>query len=121
MDIIQISNEIQNKILKLSEGRKLIKQRAEEKSNYIGEYDRKMAITIMRLKNGEKFSIDNVDIGGDSLPGNLIEKLAKGICYKEKIDMEKAEGLYKSAVSGMRSLETEMSGLQSIFRYLQDV
>ena len=34
---------------------------------------------------------------------------------------EQAEGLYRAAVSGMSSLEAELNGYQSLFRYLDNV
>ncbi|MDD4689052.1 MAG: hypothetical protein PHE51_04820 [Eubacteriales bacterium] len=120
MDLIYISTEIQKRINDLSNGRKIIAQRSEEKAKYISEYEKKMAVVIMRLKNGEKFDIEGHTVGGE-LPANLIEKIARGVCWKEKMDMERADGFYRAAVSGMSSLESELNGLQSILRYLKEI
>ncbi len=117
MDIIQISDEIMHRIKLLQEGRKLIASRSEEKATAISNYDKKLSITIVKIRNGE-------DVGltlKDPLPVTLIDKVAKGLCSDEKLSMERADGFYRAAVSGMSSLEAELNGLQSIFRYLKDV
>ena len=121
MDLISISNAIQQKIEQLALGRKIIAQRAEEKAMYVADYEKAISIAIMRLKNGQTFEVDGNIIGGDSLPANLIDKLAKGVCWKERMDADRAEGFYRSAVSGMSSLEAELNGLQSIMRYMKEM
>ena len=118
---MQLNNSIMKKINQLEEGRMLIGKRAEDKAKYIAEYEKSLTITMMRLKYGELFTIDNFKIGGDNLQANLIEKMAKGICWKEKMDAERAEGLYRAAVTGMSSLEAELNGLQSIMRYVKEI
>ena len=120
MDIIQVSNEIKKRIKQLEEGRKILKERAEVKAEKIAEYDKIMAITILKLKNGELVKIDDTHVSG-TMPVSIIDKVARGVCWKEKLEMEKADGMYRAAVSGISSLETEMSGLQTIFKYMKEI
>jgi len=48
-----------------------------------------------------------------------MEKIAKGICYQEKLNMELAEAQYKNAIVGMSAIQAELNGFQSIYRHLE--
>lgn len=118
MELIEIANEIRKKIKLLEEGRKLIQQRAGEKAVALAEYEKQLAVYIIRLRNGETFSVDGYQIGNKKVPATLAKDVAKGLCYDAKIAMETADGLYKSAVVGMSAIEAELNGFQSLNRYL---
>ena len=117
MDIIEISNEIQKKIKLLEKSREIIRERANDKAKAISDYDRALALAIVKLRNDKSCYIDGVDVG-EKTPTTVMKEIAKGICWREKLELEKAEGLYKSAVSGINSLQAELNGLQSIFRWM---
>jgi len=126
MDLIQISNEILNKINQLESGRKIIIERAKKKAETLVQYEKMLAIIIVKLRQGEKYELPDNDgklilIDGKGMPANLIEKVAKGICGEEKLEMEIAEAGYKSAIINMSSLEAQLNGYQSLNRYLKDV
>ena len=108
MDIKSIADEIEKKIRELETGRMIIRDRAEQKANAIACYDRALAIKIITLKN-------------EKLPLSIVDKVARGECWKEKLEMEKAEGMYRAATSGIDSLCAELNGWQSIFRHLSHV
>ena len=116
-DILLIADEIHKKIDILEKMRVQIKDRAERKAETIAEYDRKLAVNIMKLKNGIEMELDGEKISNP--PATLIEKIAKGIIWKERLEMEKADGLYKSIISNIDSVQSELNGLQSINRYLE--
>ena len=105
MDIKSIADEIEKKIRELESGRKIIGQRAEKKAEAIANYDKALAIKIITLKN-------------EGTPLSIVDKIARGECWQEKLEMEKAEGMYRAAVSGMDSLAAELNGWQSIYRHL---
>ena len=112
--------EIKTKILKatdlLAKMRVEIKARAERKAKAISNYDKALAVTIIGLKNGKKMILDGEEI--EKPPTTILEKIAKGICYKEKLELEEAEALYKSLISNIDSLKAELNGYQSINRHL---
>ena len=118
MEIISISNEIEKKIKALEQGRKILKERAEQKAQTLAEYERKLAVTIISLQNGQSFELDGQYV--KEPPATTTEKIARGICWKEKLDMEQAEAGYKAGIVSMQSLEAELNGYQSIFRYLSE-
>jgi hypothetical protein len=117
MDIISVQEEITRKIQLLEIGRKLVRERAVKKAEAIANYEKVVALTIMQLKMGRTFELDGVTVGGQ-MAANLLEKLAKGICWQERLETERADGEYKAAVVGIESVISELNGWQSIFRRL---
>ena len=116
MELIDVANKIEEKIMLLESGRKLLQPRAESRANTIGAYEKKLGIVIMQLKNGIKFNLDGVDI--ENPQTTIVEKVARSICFQEKIDMELAEAEYKNAVKGLDCIMAELNGHQSINRHL---
>lgn len=117
MDILTTNQNIEKKIKQLDSAQQLLKERAEAKAETIAKYEKQIAITLIKLKNGQVFELDGEKI--ENPPVSICEKLAKGICWKEKLDMEKAEAEYKNIVKGLESLEAQLNGYQSILRYMQ--
>jgi len=108
MDIKNIADEIEKKIRELELGRKIIGERAEKKAIAIAGYDKALAIKIITLKN-------------EGTPLSIVDKIARGECWQEKLEMEKAEGMYRAATSNIQSICAELSGWQSIFRFLDKI
>ena len=46
----------------------------------------------------------------------VLEKIAKGICWKDRLELEQAEGEYKSLMTNLDVVKTEMMGLQTIYK-----
>ena len=64
-----------------------------------------------------------MDIEGEVIkdpPATALEKIAKGICYKEKLEMDKADAEYKSLITYIDIVESQLNGWQSINRYLSE-
>jgi len=108
MEIIEIAKKIEEKIKLLEKGRQTLAIKAKEKAEAIAEYDKKMAKTIIQMKN-------------EGMPITLIERIAKGICWKEKLTKELAEAEYKNATVKMEAVMAELNGYQSINRYLEKI
>ena len=117
MDIISVSKKIQEKIKTLELGREILRERATEKANAIGEYEKQIAKTLIGLKNGKEYEIEGEKI--QNPPASYAEKIARGLCYQEKITAELGEMGYKNAIVGMQAIQTEANAYQSIFRYLE--
>lgn len=117
MDLVSISKKIVEKISTLELGRGLLKEKATEKAETISNYEKVMAVTIIKLKNGVEFELDGNTV--KSPLATIMEKIAKGICYQEKLDMELAEASYKNAIVGMAAIQAELNGYQSIFKHLE--
>ncbi len=120
MEVIEIAGVMQGKILELEQGRKIIAKRGTEKAVAISNYEREMSLTILKIKNGKITEFED-EIIDKKLPANLVEKIAKGMCWKEKLEVEKTEALYKAGIVGMQSIMAELNGLQSLNKYLEKV
>lgn len=118
MELIKIADLIHNKINLLSKGRGIVRSRAIKKAQTSSQYDKELALTIIRLKNGERLELEGKTI--ENPPATLSEKIAKGIVWENKLEAEKAEALYKAAITNMNSLTTEVNALQSLLRYLEE-
>ena len=118
-ELIKIASLIQAKITLLSKGRTIIKERAIEKARSSSKYDKELALTIIRLKNGEKLELEGKTI--ENPVATISEKISKGIVWKEKLAMDEAEALYKASITNMNSLTTEVNALQSLLRIMDEV
>lgn len=119
MEIQIVAQEISKKIKLLEEGRNILTTKAQAKANTIANYDRAFAKTLIKLNNGVEFEIDDVKIQNPKTI--LIDKITKGICWKERLDMELADAEYKNAISCLDCLKTELNGYQSINRHLSEI
>ena len=116
MDVIEVAKEIESRIKLLGEGRKQILEKARRKSETISNYERKIAIVLIKLKNGEPMGLEGNVV--EKCPASIMEKIARGICWEEKLAMEQADAEYKLTIGKMRSIEAELNGFQSIYRHL---
>lgn len=119
MEIVNIANEIQSKIAGLAKCRNELKAKGDSKAAAIADYDRALAIRIIQLKNGKEFEMGD----GEKItnpPVTLIEKIAKGLCYQERLNLEVAENDYKSLNTFIDCLQTEINALQSINKHLDN-
>ena len=117
MELIEISKRIQEKIELLEVGRKELLKRSHKKAESVADYEKALAITVIKLRNNaipEAFGESC-----ENLPATLIERVARGLVYEHKLKAESAEAEYKSAIEGMKAIEAELNGYQSINRYLQ--
>lgn len=114
--MLDVSEKIQEKIKLLEAMQVEIKKRAEDKSIKNAEYEKKLAITIIKLKNGEAMTIENETIQNPQ--ATIIEKIARGICWQEKLEADKSEAMYKALISNIDCTMATLNGWQSINRYL---
>lgn len=106
-DIVSYARKIEARIELLAIGRKELQKKAENKAGATGQYDKNLAIAIIRLKEEGKF------------PATLIEKIAKGECSSDRVAMELAEAEYRLTSTKMQAIQAELNGYQSIFRHLE--
>jgi len=118
VDVLGTTERIDEKIHQLEQARSMIRKAAQRKADAIGAYRKEVAKTIMRLRQGETFTIDGVEFSETS--ASNVAKVAEGICYLEKIEEDLADSLYKNVVKGMDALKAELNGLQTKLRYIAD-
>ena len=118
MEIVKVADKIEHRIDLLEKGRQVIQERAENKARKIAHYEKELALTLIKIKEGVEMELEGHKI--KALPVSIMEKIAKGMCWKEKLDMELADAEYRNAIAGMRALEAELNGYQSIYRHLEE-
>jgi len=115
MELRKVTDSIEQCIADIKTGLKQLKPRAKRKAQTIARYEKELAKIIIRLRNGDEIELDNEWIKDP--PVTVIEKIARGICFQEKLDMELADAEYKNAVAGLDAIKAELNGFQSINRY----
>jgi len=119
IDVTSIADKIKEKVALLEEGRKQLRDKAHYKAETISNYERRLAIVLIRLKNGEPLSLEGNVI--EKPPATTTEKIAKGICWEDKLALETAEAEYKLTLAKMQAIQAELNGYQSIYRHLESV
>lgn len=116
MDVIDVAEKIRLKIEALEQASSALDQKGNERAKAIANYDKMLAITLIRLRAGHKLSLDDQTI--QNPPATIMEKIAKGMCVDERMALEIAESGYKSTTTKIRAIEAALNGYQSIFRWL---
>ena len=118
MELTNIAKTITERILELRTARDELKNMGEAKAQTIAEYDKAMATTLVKLKNGVSFQVDNTTIANP--PATIMDKIARGICWKEALEKERAEAGYKSLITAINAIQSEINAYQSINRHLDE-
>lgn len=119
MEAVAVAKKIEDKIEELELLKKELPGALYQQAKTAAEYDKALALTIVRLRNGAEMKLDNHIIKDP--PTTIIERIAKGICYKEALDMDTAEGKVKGLVSDLNTAMAQLTGLQSINKHLSDL
>ena len=118
-DIKNIADEILGKIKLLERMQVEIRDRSVEKAQNGAEYEKQLAIVIIKLKNGVEIELEGNKICNP--PATILEKIARGICWESKLKADESEALYKSLIANIDSVQSQLNGLQSINRYLDKI
>lgn len=116
MHVFDVAQKIQKKIELLEKARGTLEGLANDKALTAALYEKDLAVTLIKLKNGAPFILEGESI--KDVPATLCEKIAKGIVWESKLRADQAEASYKLAIIKLECVETEMNALQSINRYL---
>ena len=108
MEVIKVADKIEAIILEIGYYRRQIEQKGIERAKTISNYDMRIGIAVITLKDEGKF------------PATLIEKIAKKLCCKDREDLEIAESAYKAVICNLQALMAQLNGYQSIYRHLDE-
>ena len=117
-DVLENAGRIHSKIAEIETHRESIFDAATKKAQSLSDYRKKIAVTILQLKNGAIFDFEGNQIHYP-LPATLIPTIAQGICYQEAFDRYESEAAYKGLISILDAIKAELNGLQSINRRLE--
>lgn len=115
MELIQVRNCIEKIIVEIGKCRREIEEKGAAKAKTISNYDRRMASTLAVLRNSDTYVLD--DKTYKQPPVSIAEKIAKGLCWQERLAMELAESGYKACISNLSALLAQVNAFQSILRY----
>jgi len=107
--IIQVSDAIQKLIAEIGKCRREIDGKGEMRARAIANYDMRIGVAIVTLKEEGNF------------PATLIEKIAKKLCSEDRYALEVSESGYKAAICNLEALQAQLNAYQSIFRHLDSV
>lgn len=110
-DLITISEQIEKKSKELGEYAKRIRPLIDDIADAQTEFEKKYTITLIQLKNGIEFEFDGVKIKNP--PAASVKEIARGICFKEKVNVDKTELLFRGLMKSIDILTTQMDGLRS--------
>ena len=108
MELMQVAKAIEDIIAEIGKFRKQIEDKGILKAQAIKNYDMKMDVAIVELKD-------------EGVPVTLIRDRAKGKCAEYRYELELAEAGYKACISNIEALKAQLNGCQSIFRYLDEM
>lgn len=122
-DAITYAQKIEIKINEIDNLIDNVQDAADNKALGIANYDRKLAITILKIKNKQITEMEDVDGNMIEIPSslaqNLIEKIARGIVWKESLDKESGDAGYKGLITMIDAKKAQLNGLQSINKIVQ--
>ncbi len=116
-DIIEISKQIIKKIKEIDIIRAEIKQRGDDKARAASVYDMEISKTLIGLENGKTYELDGEKI--KEPPKSIMEKVAKGICWDKKLEMDSSEAAYKSVITNLSAVQAQLNALQSLNKHLE--
>lgn len=119
MDVIDVCEKIENKIKQLTSLRKELDECLEPKVTAAANYDRQLGKVLIQLKNGVEFDIDGQMVSNP--PTTIIEKIAKAICWNDKLQMDKTETMYRNVQKKVEIVQAQLNAFQSIFRNMKEI
>ncbi len=114
-DFLTIKQEIERQWKLLAEALRDLVPIEQQKANTKGDYEMKLAQTMLRLRNKAAVALNDEPVEWKSI--GCMEKIAKGIIYRESITLDLAESAYKRQILTIGSIRDKISALQSILRY----
>ena len=117
-DMVKIAERIKAKIASLEGLVKQIKSVALKTAQNSAEYEKQLAVTIVKLQNGVSFELEGV-VASD-IKQTTLEKVARGICYDYALKRDTAQAMYKGLITRIEAEKAILNGWQSVFRYLSE-
>ena len=77
-------------------------------------YKKKMAVTLMKLKNGVEMELDGEII--ENPPATIMIKIAEGICADEGMAMGVAANSWRLSLENLKNIQTQITALQSLLK-----
>lgn len=121
-DALTNADKIQQMIDKIEQQIGFIPEASFEKANSYAAYDRAIAITILKIRNGimKQWEYEpGKFLNLENTTATNVPVIAKGICSIEALQKEAGEAGYKGLIVTIEALRAMLNGYQSIFKIIQ--
>lgn len=118
-ETFELARGIVDKIKELDSLVQKMPELARNKTVSESEYEKTLAKTIVSLKNGGEHEINGEKVKNP--PVTILEKIAKGICWQEKLQMDKDDQLYRICNVRIEVTKSQLNAYQSLNRHLSEV
>ena len=119
MTLIKVSEEIRNLIAELQQYKDSLAKYSEDKVQAEAEYEKELAKTILSLKNGGEHELEGEKIKNP--PVTIIEKISKGLCWEQKLKMDKADQTARNNMAKIEITKAQLNAYQSINKNLDEI
>jgi len=119
MELMAVSRKIEDKIALLEQGRESLKDKVTVLVNASANYDKQLAITLLKLENKAIPEWEGQDCS--KLAKSNMKKIAEGMCWKYKLDADTADKQYRLTLTRLECIKQELNGFQSINKYSGDI
>lgn len=119
MNVIDIGNKILAKSNEIDDIRKVLIERSDARDEAEARFNKKYAIVLIQLKNGVELEIDGQKIFNP--PAASVKEIAKGICWQEKLELDKAESMLKIAFENLKATQSQLTAYQSVNKHLANI
>ena len=119
LETFELAQGIVDKIKELDQLGNKMPELAKNKTISESNYERSLAKTIVSLKNGGEHELEGEKVKNP--PVTILEKIAKGICWQEKLQMDKDDQLYRICNSRIEITKSQLNAYQSLNRHLSEI
>jgi hypothetical protein len=114
LELNKVAELIQKAIAELGTERKKLPELIEHRARTESEYDKQIALAMVKLEGGKPVFLDDVAV--TSTTATNLEKKAKAVCSEYRYKMLLAEGKYKACVTNIECLKAQLNGFQSLYK-----
>jgi len=118
MDTITLYQRINNASQEIQRLVNQLDSLGQEAAKAEAEYDKQMAITLVRLRNGEELDLYGIKIKDP--PASTSERIAKGLCSEARYKATLADNALRACQTKLRATMAVLSGRQSQNKYLEN-
>lgn len=108
MELTKITNEMYECSQRLKKATRALYKMAEEKAETEREYRMRLSQEMLKLK-------------ADGMNVTLIPDIARGNVSELKFKRDLADSQYRSALESLEALKSQLSALQSILKYQEEI
>ncbi len=119
MELLEISHKIEEKNLELDDFKKSLVELAKNKVFSASEYEKVVALTLISLRNGKSYEFEGQTI--ENPPTTIMEKIVKGICWRESLAKDSADAKYNNIIKKIDIVKAQLNGYQSIYKHLSAI